>query len=97
MTLSHEEARAVTPYLELIDKFVGREIDAPHFEDAFLSAYKADGFSWSDDTFDVLDELFADVDAFVADNDLRDHRDLDASGLLQAARQAAQRLRALIS
>jgi hypothetical protein len=97
MTLSHDEARAVTPYLELIDKFVGREIGAPRFEDAFLDAYRSDDYPWSDDTFDVLDGLFADVDAFVADDSLRDHRDLDAPGLLQAARQAAQRLRALVS
>ena len=97
MTLSHDEARALTPYLELIDRFVGREIEAPRFEDEFLSTYRADSFPWSDETYDVLEGLFADVDTFVADDSLREHRDLDAPGLLQAARQAAQRLRALVS
>lgn len=95
--MSPDEQRALTPYLALLDAFASGQVPAPAFEEQYLARYKADPFLWSEPVFDVLDRLFADVDAYVADDDLRDAEDgdLDDAGLLAAARTALDRLRAL--
>jgi hypothetical protein len=92
-----DEREALSPYLTLIRDFVGGRITAAQFDDRYQERYLADARSWSEATFEILDRLFADVDFFVADDDLREpgKGDLDAAGLTEAARRALDGLSAL--
>jgi hypothetical protein len=95
--MSSEEEQALAPYLELLEAFVAGNVAATAFEQRFLERYKGDPFLWSDPVFDVLDGLFADVDAYVADDGLRDldDGDLDDEGLRTSARSALARLQTI--
>lgn len=95
--MTPDEQRAVAPYLALLDDFVSTGLTASAFEQQFLERYKADPFLWSEPVFAVLDRMFADVDAYVADDDLRDpdDGDLDDDALRACARAALESLRAL--
>jgi hypothetical protein len=92
-----DEEQALAPYLTLIESFTSAQISAPMFERQFLERYQADPFLWSEDVFDALDGLFADVDAYVADDDLRDadDGDLDDEGLRESAQRVLDRLQLL--
>lgn len=89
------EREALAPYDALVADFVSGGIDGPAFEQRFLDRYKADPYLWSEPVFAVLDGLFADVDSYVADDDLRDPEDLDEAGLREAAGRALAALRGL--
>jgi hypothetical protein len=95
--MSPDESQALAPYLTLLESFVSGEVAAPVFEQQYLERYKGDAFLWSDPVFGVLDGLFADVDAYVADDDLRDidDGDLDDEGLRTSAASALARLQSL--
>jgi hypothetical protein len=95
--MSPDEQQAVAPYLTLLEDFAFSGLAAPAFEQQFLERYKTDPFLWSEPVFAVLDRVFADVDAYVADDDLRDpdDGDLDDEGLRASARTALERLSAL--
>ena len=58
-------------YRDLIRSFTGGGISADEFETSYLSQFKDDPNQVTGDEFDVLDGLFADVDAYVSDPTLR--------------------------
>lgn len=82
------------PYVELIRTFVDRQISADEFEARYLALFKAETGRFADENvFDVLDSLFADVDAYVADPALRDSpEDLDEEQLHTCAVDALYKL-----
>jgi hypothetical protein len=92
--MSPDEEQAVAPYLTLLESFASDQLAAPVFEQQFLERYQADPFLWSEPVFGILDRVFADVDAYVADEDLRDpdDGDLDDEGLRASARAALEQL-----
>lgn len=83
------------PYIELLENFLSGKITAHDFEGAYLDLFKNDATEWSEDEFAVLDELFADVDAFCEDPELRDERDLDENELRQKCGTALKKLKSL--
>ena len=85
------------PYVTLLETFCNHEMEAAEFEKQYLSAFKADESDWADDEFEVLDELFAAVDAFCADSELRDDEDLDEDQLRDACKRALSDLLSLES
>lgn len=87
----------VLPYIHLISSFVEGKISANEFESQYLKLYKNDPTPWSEELFSVLDGLFADVDAFCPDPDLRDEGDLDEDQLRQRSAAALEKLRSLLS
>ena len=91
------EREALAPYVALIEDVVTGRVDAEQFAERYEGRYLADRTTWSEQTFQVLDRLFADVDFFVADDSLREPEkgDLDAAGLTDAARRALDGLHAL--
>lgn len=72
----------LTPYIELMYRFCERKITASEFEEKFLTLYKNDPTNWSSVEFQALEEVFGAVDAFCADDELRDEDDLDEEQLL---------------
>ena len=93
--MQDDERLALAPYEALMTDFLSGGIDGPAFEEQFLDRYKADPFLWSEPVFAVLDGLFADVDSYVADDELRDPGDLDEDGLREAAERARTALQGL--
>jgi hypothetical protein len=59
-------------YRNLIRRFATGEISAEEFENDFLARFKNDPNQVVGDEFDILDELFADVDDYVDDPTLRE-------------------------
>ena len=84
---------AVSTYLGLIDSFVAQSISAPEFEKSLLAAFKAERRTLGEPVYPILQELFEDADAYVADPNLRtDPDDLDEDQLLEAAPRARRAL-----
>lgn len=91
----------ISKYINLIESFQAKEIDADRFEKEFLQLFKNDEASvdYSEEIFDTLDSLFAAVDEYCNDPKLRLQllpRSLDENGLLAAADLAVERLRTLM-
>lgn len=73
--------------------FTDGRVSAPQFEEKYLAVFKAEAEIPQPDTFDVLDGLFADVDEYVADPDLRARAGgLDDEQLRGCAERALARL-----
>lgn len=87
----------VRPYVDLIDQFLSGGCSAIEFETEYLRVFTDDDAERPDKVFRVLDRLFAEVDAFVADPELRDEGDLDEEGLRAAASDARTRLAAYVA
>lgn len=91
-----DSQRALAGYAELISRFVDGRISAQEFESSYLRMFKNEKTRFPVDVFDLLDGLFADVDEYVADPDLRnDAGGLDDEQLRTRARTAYDRLRSI--
>jgi len=86
----------ISSYLDLIDRFIGRDISAPDFEKSFLHAMKAERRILGDPVYPILQELFEDADAYVEQAELRtEPEDLDDDRLLASALRARDALRGI--
>lgn len=88
---------AILPLITVIEAFLSGAIDAQTFERCYLdSDYICGHEPWTEAEYQILQELFWAVDAFVADPELRDSpEDLNEDQLHTAATRALQTLRAL--
>jgi hypothetical protein len=68
-------------YMELIARFVAGQITVLDFERLYLEMFKAETQSLSTDDYEILDALFADVDAFCNEPELRGPNDLNEQQL----------------
>jgi len=85
----------LSEYASLIRNFVDAEIDGSSFESQYLATFKSDATIHSEEVFSALDTLFAAVDAFVADLELREEGDLDEQQLREKATDTYRKLQAL--
>jgi hypothetical protein len=86
----------VSSYVDLIDRFIGREISAPDFEKSFMQAMKSERRTLGDPVYPILQELFEDADAYVEQAELRtEPEDLDDDQLLASALRARRALSGL--
>lgn len=90
MTTTDKEA--LEKYIVLISKFVFNLISASNFEAVYLEIFKKESHSFKPEIFQILDELFGDVDTFCSDANLRDEDDIDEDQLRANARSALSRL-----
>src|ERR1700754_4927689 len=96
MILHPSGLHEISSYMDLIDRFIGRDICAPEFEKSFLRAMKAEQRTLGDPVYPILQELFEDADAYVEQAELRtDPEDLDDEQLLACALRARDALRGL--
>lgn len=94
--ISSDAEQALSSYLELIEQFVDGQISAERFEAVFLPKFKNETTRLPDNAFNVLDGLFADVDDYVSDPELRaDAGGLDDDQLRTCARNAYRDLRSI--
>jgi hypothetical protein len=80
-------------YRDLIRRFAIGEISADEFETDYLARFKDDPNQVVGEEFDILDELFADVDDYVSDPTLRESAGgISGDELRARARDAYARL-----
>lgn len=79
-------------YRELIASFVEGQIDARRFEASFLDMSRSETIIFPDNIHVVLNDLFADVDAYCDDPSIRDDLDIDEKGLVDSVQRALNRL-----
>jgi len=79
-------------YTALIRGFLDKAIDARELESRFLEKFKNETTILPLDVFEVLDELFADVDAFCPDPGLCEDDDLNEQQLRAKAAEALAKL-----
>jgi hypothetical protein len=85
----------VSSYLDIIDRFIGRDISAPDFEKSFLQA-KSQRRTLGDPVYPILQELFENADSYVEQSEVRtEPEDLDDDQLLSSALRARDALRGL--
>ena len=83
----------IADYLRLLDTYVSGELAPDAFEQKYLGMFKNESRLMHPSVFAILDRLFAAVDAYCADAELRDDDDLDEIELLEEARGARDMLR----
>ncbi len=86
------ENEGLTAYIDLIKKFLENSIDAQQFEVRFLDRFKKESTVFPNDKFEILDELFAAIDAFCPDPELCDDNDLNEEQLRIKAAESLARL-----
>ena len=82
-------------YIELLHLFLNGQISAVDFEQRFLALYRDDKTMRPDNEFSILDQLFGDVDAFCADDSLREIGDLNEVQLRERSSVALKALKSL--
>jgi hypothetical protein len=86
-------SRMLEGYRDLIRRFAIGEISADEFETDYLARFKDDPNQVVGEEFDILDELFADVDDYVSDPTLRESAGgISGEELRARARDAYARL-----
>jgi hypothetical protein len=86
-------SRMLENYRDLIRRFVIGDISADEFERDYLARFKDDPNQVIGEQFDILDELFADVDDYVSDPTLRESTGgISGEELRARARDAYARL-----
>ena len=96
MTVNPSELPDISSYVDLIDRFVGRDISAPDFEKSFLRAMKSERRTLGDAVYRIFQKLFEDADGYVEQAELRtETEDLDDERLLASALRARHALRRL--
>ena len=82
----------IAKYILLITQLVTGEITVSQFETSYLEMFKNESGILPEDVYDVLNNLFLDVDAYCGDAELRDDEDLDDDGLVASAKEALKKL-----
>lgn len=94
MPSDSEKVKIMTvKYKDLISRFINGQISAQEFEDSYLPLFKKDTSQVRSVEFEILDGLFADVDEYVADPELRKRAGgLNDEELRTRAREAYRKL-----
>ena len=82
----------LNPYIELIESFLSNQISPFEFQRKYLDMFKEDDSEGTEEEYEVLNDLFGDVDAFYADPELRGPDDLDENGLRRHSEIALKKL-----
>ena len=83
---------ALRQFVTLVESFLRGDIDVGKFERAYLDGFSAQRDPLPEAQFLILDRLFAEVDAYTPDPDLRDRWHIDEDELRRQCRIALERL-----
>ncbi len=84
-------------YLSLMEAFINQTISARDFERRYLQKFKEESGLLDESTYQVLDEVFGDVDAFEADDSLRREMEAENPGYPLDEAQLKSRVRAAVA
>jgi len=83
-------------YFEMMESFQSGRISAIQFESDYLALFKTDNRQFPDNVFNILNQLFSDVDMFVSNPEIRGPGDLDQNQLLKCSQEAYEKLENLM-
>jgi self-protective colicin-like immunity protein len=83
----------LSEYIGLLEAFIEGRIDAQTFEQFYLERFKSDTTRWPEGEYQILNDLFGDIDAFCAEPELRGPEDLDETQLRERSATALDKLR----
>ncbi len=86
---------AARPYTEMIRAFLDGRMSPREFSAAYFARFQDETDPFTEPEFQTLDRLFADLDAYCDDPDLRDEGDIDEDELRECSRRALDKLSAL--
>lgn len=86
---------SIADYKTLIHDFVEKNIDVTHFEHEYLRMFKNQQGFLPEPTFEILDRLFGDVDAFCSDPALLGNDNLNEEQLRERCASAYSKLNAI--
>ena len=75
--LHSENHQELADYIQIIKSFLNDKIAIQAFERDFLKMFKNDSTMWQGVEFEVLNQLFTDIDAFCDDSSLRVESDIN--------------------
>lgn len=78
----------VDAYLDLLRRFDSRGMSVADFERTYIDTYLADQTIWPEDLYQVLNEVFLDVDAYNPDPESMSEFDIDEESLRRGVRAA---------
>lgn len=85
--------RMIVKYKGLLSRFVDRKMSAQEFQTSYFQLFKSDDDQVSGREFKILDKLFAEVDDYTADPELRGRAGgIDDEELRACAREAYEAL-----
>lgn len=87
--------RNLQPYMELIGSFVHGQITDKVFERSYLDLFMGDDTISNDVDFDVLNDLFYEVEEYCTDPSLRDEGDMDKEQLRRKSAETLVKLKEL--
>ncbi len=86
------QAKNIQPYIDLLESFTSNQIDAEQFEKSFLELFKNDSSPFNESEYEILNDLFYDVEDFCADPAIRDGEDLDEQQLKTRSEKHLEKL-----
>jgi hypothetical protein len=92
MTIESKENIALEKYISLVSDFTSKKITALDFEKQYLQFFKEEKCHFSSETFNILNMLFTDIDAFCADPKLIGKFDINEEQLRMQAELALKKL-----
>lgn len=96
-TKNKENLAKLRVYANLVNDYLSSKISVLDFEQKYLEMFKKDETLWIGEEFDVLNDLFGDLDAFCYDSTIRTSEDLDEVQLRNKAEVASEKLKRLLS
>ncbi len=86
----------VLPYLRLMEDFLADRLPVASFEREYLDTFSSDDTRWPEPIYQVLNEVFLDVDAYCPDPALRDELDIDEAKLRARVERSLTALRRMV-
>ena len=90
-----DEQQSVQGFVELVHRFLSRELSPTDFEQEFFRRWGQDRTTRSPEVFAVLERFFFVVEDYVDDPELRDPGDLDEEQLRAGAQRFLDEVAAL--
>lgn len=82
----------IQEYTDLIRRYVNNELSAAEFSHQYLSKFKKERAGLSEETFDILQQMFGEADAYCEDPDRRGEWEIGEKELRQTAIETVERL-----
>ncbi|MEX0921895.1 MAG: colicin immunity domain-containing protein [Rhodovibrionaceae bacterium] len=85
----------IKKYIKLLESYTSHNISSLEFETQYLKLFKIEPEGMPEDIYDLLNNLFINVDAYCDNSSIRDEEDLGPHELLDSARETLGKLRSL--
>ncbi|QIB75445.1 hypothetical protein G3I44_14750 [Halogeometricum borinquense] len=86
------EKKIIQKYITLIQRYTEQDASATEFSLEYLQEFKNEQPGLSEGTYEILQSMFAEAEAYCEDPELRGEWDIGEEELIQAARETVTKL-----